>query len=136
MHPTRNHDSMSAALSASRTLATVTLLAALACAPPPRVTENPMTITICGQVDRIEERTEADGIATRITVRDARSGERFVFLIRPANRGAFQDALGAPPSEAYRGASLCASGYPRSGADTRLFELDSPADITVNRPAK
>lgn len=95
-----------------------------------------MTITICGRVGQIEERAEKDGIATRITVRDARSGERFVFLIRPAKRAAFEAALGATPAEAYRGTSLCASGYPRSGADTKLFELDSPDDVRVNRDAR
>jgi len=93
--------------------------------------EASMPVTICGKVELAQRGEGRDVGSTLLTVRDARSGERFVFEIPASSRGAFESALGAAPDQALRGASICASGRPRGGKASTL-ELLSPADLTIN----
>jgi hypothetical protein len=99
-------------------------------APPPA------TITVCGEVESIQDVEKRGGIATWLTIADARSGSRFVFEIAPEVQTAFEAALGTRASAAYRGASICATGTHPDESERPLFAVASPADVTINPRAR
>ena len=99
-------------------------------APPP------VTITVCGAVESIQDVDRGGGTATWITIADARSGSRFVFEIAPESQAAFEAALGTRASAAYGGASVCATGTHPDESERPLWAIASPADVTINRRAQ